>query len=108
MPRTGKPQSNTSCGALGAPGSVVDSGPPDRMMPLAPNAAGDQLGVLRAEIEDEDLVGVDALHRGNSREVQKRLRRHPRPCGNDATKVGRSGMGTPKFPGSMSSYEFSR
>src|SRR5579859_2407678 len=39
MPRMGKPESNTSCGALGAPGSVVDSGPPERMMPLAPNAA---------------------------------------------------------------------
>src|SRR6185312_1926743 len=39
MPRIGRPESNTSCGAFGAPGSVVDSGPPDRMMPLAPNAA---------------------------------------------------------------------
>src|SRR5690606_2744982 len=39
MPRIGRPESNTSCGAAGAPGSVVDSGPPDRMMPLAPNAA---------------------------------------------------------------------
>ena len=28
-----------ACGAFGAPSSVVDSGPPDRMMPLAPNFA---------------------------------------------------------------------
>ena len=29
-------ESNTCGGAIGAPASVVDSGPPDRMMPLAP------------------------------------------------------------------------
>src|SRR6478672_7332365 len=39
MPSSGRPLSHTSCGALGAPCSVVDSGPPDRMMPFAPNAA---------------------------------------------------------------------
>ena len=39
MPSSGNPQSKTSRGADGAPGSVVDSGPPDRMMPYAPNAA---------------------------------------------------------------------
>ena len=35
----GKPLSNTCCGARGESASVVDSGPPDKMMPLAPNAA---------------------------------------------------------------------
>src|SRR5690625_1030242 len=39
MPRIGRSDSNTSRGATGAPWRVVDSGPPDRMMPLAPNAA---------------------------------------------------------------------
>jgi len=39
MPRIGTPASNTCCGARGEPASVVDSGPPDRMMPLAPKAA---------------------------------------------------------------------
>src|SRR6185437_181264 len=39
MPRIGTPASNTACGACGAPGSVVDSGPPERMMPFAPKRA---------------------------------------------------------------------
>src|SRR5688572_24255500 len=38
MPRTGTPSSNTACGATGACDSVVDSGPPERMTPRAPNA----------------------------------------------------------------------
>src|SRR5512133_795419 len=38
MPRIGTPASNTACGALGGCASVTDSGPPDRMMPRAPNA----------------------------------------------------------------------
>src|SRR6476659_4586662 len=39
MASTGRPLSHTCCGARGAPSTVVDSGPPDRMMPFAPNFA---------------------------------------------------------------------
>src|SRR5687768_14396376 len=38
MPRTGTPSVNTAFGATGACNSVVDSGPPERMTPLAPKA----------------------------------------------------------------------
>jgi hypothetical protein len=39
MPRIGKPLSNAACGAFGASMSVVDSGPPEKMIPFAPHAA---------------------------------------------------------------------
>jgi hypothetical protein len=35
------------------------------------DAAGDELGVLRAEIEDEDLVVVDVGHDGNGPVLQE-------------------------------------
>src|SRR5687767_9270093 len=38
MPSTGTPSWNTDCGAVGPFTSVTDSGPPDRMMPLAPKS----------------------------------------------------------------------
>ena len=92
MPRTGTPSSNTASGARGGVASVTDSGPPDRMIPRAPkartalvaavpgqdlavdadlaHAPRDQLRVLRAEVEDQDPVGMDVGRSG------LHLRRH--------------------------------
>ena len=78
MPSTGTPASKISCGARGDPASSTDSGPPERITPfgfIAAKAVGgllighdlgidallahpprDQLGHLRAEIDDQDLV----------------------------------------------------
>jgi hypothetical protein len=79
MPSTGTPSVEHLLRRARRPASVVDSGPPERMMPrgrsrdlggiVVPgpdlavdadlaHAARDQLGVLRAEIEDQDLVAV--------------------------------------------------
>src|SRR3546814_12190678 len=79
MPSNGRPLSNTCCGAVGAPCTVVDSGPPDRMMPFGANVAISsgswagpdfaldaqlaaatraQLRVLRAAAADEAFVGM--------------------------------------------------
>ena len=90
MPSTGTPASNTACGAAGGRLSVTDSGPPERIIPRAPKAAyfvaihvprqdlavdaalaypaGDELRVLRPEVEYQDPVGVD-------------IRRPQRQCG---------------------------
>ena len=38
MPSTGTPSSNTAAGAAGAAVSVVEAGPPDRMIALGANA----------------------------------------------------------------------
>ena len=76
MPKVGTPASNSDGSTLGAPSAYTDDGPPERMMrerpagqhlldrhrvrdDLAvharlPHPAGDQLGVLRAEVDDED------------------------------------------------------
>ncbi len=81
MPSTGTPRSNTPAAGIGAPSASTDIGPPERMMPLGAKAldvrqrqvwpvdlavdaqlahpAGDELGVLAAEVEDEDLLVVD-------------------------------------------------
>ncbi len=72
-----------SAARAGAFGCSTDSGPPERMMPLGwkattsasldvpgmdlavdaelAHAARDELRVLRAEVEDEDAVGVDVV-----------------------------------------------
>ena len=85
MPRIGRPLSNSTCGARGLPSSGTLAGEPDRMMPLGlsrwnassamaergdfgidpglAHAAGDQLGHLAAEIDDEDGIGeVRCVH----------------------------------------------
>ena len=78
MPSTGTPASKIGFGASGAPASSTEAGPPERMTPfgfiaakascrllerhdlaidaLLAHAPRDQLGHLRAEIDDEDLV----------------------------------------------------
>ena len=77
MPRTGIPIPNISGSICGAPSEKTLAGPPDKMIPRAPvariwfgagfeghnfgidptlaNSASDYLGVLRAEIQDDDL-----------------------------------------------------
>ena len=79
MPRTGTPASNTACGARGEAPSVRLAGPPDRMMPRGrqardpvrvgverpdlaidaglAQAAGDELGDLAAEVQDQHALG---------------------------------------------------
>ena len=76
MPKTGTPASNRAGSTCGAPGSYTLDGPPDRMIAAGSagqhlgdrhrvrhdlgvdvglaHAAGDQLGVLGAEVDDEN------------------------------------------------------
>ena len=101
-PSTGTPSLNAIAGARGELPSVTEAGPPDRMIargsksrtfssldrigmdlaidPALAHAAGDQLGDLAAEIEDQDAVGHGKWSSGISR-VGKAERRS-----NTATK----------------------
>src|SRR5439155_24365421 len=79
MARMGVPSSRSFGSAVGAPGSNTELGPPERMMPFGancltkpksvprggmdlavdvclPHPAGDELGELRAVVEDQDTV----------------------------------------------------
>jgi hypothetical protein len=54
-------------GAVGGDlGRVVVPGPDLAVDPELADAAGDQLRVLRAEVEDQDLVAVDVGHEGRN------------------------------------------
>ena len=79
MPSTGTPSSSSSGSRRGAPSAYTDAGPPDRISPFGPAPAHlldahvvgqqlgedaaladpprDQLRVLPAVVEDDDLVG---------------------------------------------------
>ena len=81
MPSTGIPSSSSAGSSLGASGAYTDAGPPDRIRPFGlrardlvgadvvrqqlgedaalAHAARDQLRVLAAVVEDDDLFGRD-------------------------------------------------
>ena len=94
MPSRGSPLSNSACGARGLSSQVTDDGPPEKMMPLGAqpfegflggvergdlaidarfaDAAGDELGHLAAEVDDEQ--GFGRLHEAaglRSRDTRK-------------------------------------
>ena len=92
MPSTGIPSSSSSGSSRGAPSAYTEAGPPERISPFGlrrrtsstpdvvrqqlaehaalAHAAGDQLRVLAAVVEDHDLVGRD---RPLERELLDRL-----------------------------------
>ena len=78
MPKIGTPASNSPSGALGAPSAYTEDGPPDKMIAFGclasisltgmrrwhdlrvdvalTNPAGDQLGILRPEVNHQNGV----------------------------------------------------
>ncbi len=90
MPSTGTPASNTACGARGEAPSVRLAGPPDRMMPRGRHAAirpgigverpdfaidaglaqtaGNELGDLAAEVQDQNALGGERCGGGGIRQ----------------------------------------